>query len=1467
MSREASLNPIFLMGKTSTSSLYHSFYLIDIEDKNELRIHFRFPKTRRDIEDVESGVKYFLSELDLLNEDNFGSFVVTTSDGSRFFASYRGSSKRLFVAVSIFPLMTFTRSVFTLLKQESLSTLPQVMSTLCEFPIIDTPGARYEVKLSGGTIPLQFNRLGMVDDFDMYTIALRLLSPQMMVDAWECLMLEYKVLVLSSCKEVIPPCCEFLRRMVSPLVVVNTYVPLLPSSLLNAIEAPFPYLVGAQTDEVLANFIDLTDTAVIYLDEQRVQLPQNEMTPPHEMAPKQLKCSLMKQISDVMLKGLSNWVSRPCDNDDKVSTIASPAMTSSCSNHPMSANIQINSAVKIYEIFLWQNLSLLGARHCDVRAFFRQCERPFYKGPNGEPAPSKDAAFRLNVPKHRGADGRVSSMGFSCRSGVYCGCMQLLNERKDIDILQFLPCWVELDKERLAVHEFADEMPLISVLAKNIMAVSPSAAEPEGHVFDLHVGSQMTYRFAATDPDSRREWIRVIEKMTTKSPPSPAPHLISPTPRTDSSGDLFSNSSIKSNHVPVDIPLDNSQDSSTVSDDDQISAFRMHVGHTQMVSYYKSSTDFEEYESVLTGPGHRLGSSTFLTSGEIVKNEDEALTEIPTPRLSLQTRKSSSHLRESDTELCSPLFLKDLVNIWKLFISNEVSEKELSTEIANMSTATAKSNSTLWLRQSADYLKASYLFLGKKSRDYKSQKECLKVSANAIQDGRNLENAEKEKSFLTNLFFKSNAKEDQKKDTAGSSSRKAASSMIKTELNLRNAASEIIQRLAASHRQCEADLRKMLVSEKMTCTANIIDCNALMLMTGGHDVTWDSISLDIKAVCDGTVTGQSKSWQETTDAWIDLFADVSICDDNGVCLTDLRSNIKTSIKEEIEQRRLPHGMSESDYDSNGDSVDECNGDDEVPTTTGNGVTNDDSSASVFPSHILVPLLQSMDGYSCRQSKNNYSAVDQRNLLATYGKGSLMDQRRLMRCLVAVFLDHVEKDDLVEKERQVEEERRESNVTRGDEEVPFARRLSHPLEFPDIPFEVTTPPPPPLPKQSKCGRIVSYVIVKEFLFWAVGINDIIGLQAVRLISELILTQLTTRMAERITEQSLALEIPSTAGEFEREVAYGIYSRKRVSISNMQPTFIWAHNTPDGGASSGGVVRDKSSQNVLNEIVLCKNTAVKACELSIQLLSSLREILRAADACGTLNNERRLQPGNGFSMQLTETQRLEISKSSAFRSFEIQSCQMQMVDINGMDDNSKAVFFCNIFNVMTIHALMGGLPSGTSFYEKYNFMRNTKYNISGMVLSLLEIEHNILRAQTSSPYSIFGPVSIKTSSFSERDPKFKLTLKKAFPLVSFVLFTASVSSPPLTTLWDPSTVKQEMRRSTAQYLQEHIQVDKKNKSILVPEQFRWYWKDFGGAKMKVLNTVIHLCADTAVAAEIADLLKITQKPRIAFVNFDW
>jgi hypothetical protein len=57
-----------------------------------------------------------------------------------------------------------------------------------------------------------------------------------------------------------------------------------------------------------------------------------------------------------------------------------------------------------------------------------------------------------------------------------------------------------------------------------------------------------------------------------------------------------------------------------------------------------------------------------------------------------------------------------------------------------------------------------------------------------------------------------------------------------------------------------------------------------------------------------------------------------------------------------------------------------------------------------------------------------------------------------------------------------------------------------------------------------------------------------------------------------------------------------------------------------------------------------------------------------------------------LQMPESKREKIFASSAFRSFEVQSCQLQMVDVIQLDDNSKTVFFSNIFNVMTGNRIM-------------------------------------------------------------------------------------------------------------------------------------------------------------------------------------
>jgi hypothetical protein len=113
------LHPITLLSRsdTPTSSLYHSFFLVNLVEKTnvadgdfdkEVVTVWRVPDSAPLIDDIEAGVKFFVACIPITNSsDVFGSFVITTSNGSRFFAAWRGSNSQLFVSVSFFST-TFT---------------------------------------------------------------------------------------------------------------------------------------------------------------------------------------------------------------------------------------------------------------------------------------------------------------------------------------------------------------------------------------------------------------------------------------------------------------------------------------------------------------------------------------------------------------------------------------------------------------------------------------------------------------------------------------------------------------------------------------------------------------------------------------------------------------------------------------------------------------------------------------------------------------------------------------------------------------------------------------------------------------------------------------------------------------------------------------------------------------------------------------------------------------------------------------------------------------------------------------------------------------------------------------------------------------------------------------------------------------------------------------------------------------
>jgi hypothetical protein len=78
---------------------------------------------------------------------------------------------------------------------------------------------------------------------------------------------------------------------------------------------------------------------------------------------------------------------------------------------------------------------------------------------------------------------------------------------------------------------------------------------------------------------------------------------------------------------------------------------------------------------------------------------------------------------------------------------------------------------------------------------------------------------------------------------------------------------------------------------------------------------------------------------------------------------------------------------------------------------------------------------------------------------------------------------------------------------------------------------------------------------------------------------------------------------------------------------------------------------------------------------------------------------------------------------------------MVDLLSLDDNSRIVFFSNIYNVIVVHAIISRGYNGTGFYDKCNFLRMAKYNISGQIFNLLEVTcPPLLLHSPSSPHPL-------------------------------------------------------------------------------------------------------------------------------------
>jgi len=95
------------------------------------------------------------------------------------------------------------------------------------------------------------------------------------------------------------------------------------------------------------------------------------------------------------------------------------------------------------------------------------------------------------------------------------------------------------------------------------------------------------------------------------------------------------------------------------------------------------------------------------------------------------------------------------------------------------------------------------------------------------------------------------------------------------------------------------------------------------------------------------------------------------------------------------------------------------------------------------------------------------------------------------------------------------------------------------------------------------------------------------------------------------------------------------------------------------------------------------------------------------------------------------------------------ELQRGEVWDMSREEKLAFFINLYNMMTIHAiLVWGHPSGT--VERRKLFGDFKYVIGGFTYSLSAIQNGILRANQRQPYTLMKPFSAKDKRLRVRYP---------------------------------------------------------------------------------------------------------------------
>jgi hypothetical protein len=170
-------------------------------------------------------------------------------------------------------------------------------------------------------------------------------------------------------------------------------------------------------------------------------------------------------------------------------------------------------------------------------------------------------------------------------------------------------------------------------------------------------------------------------------------------------------------------------------------------------------------------------------------------------------------------------------------------------------------------------------------------------------------------------------------------------------------------------------------------------------------------------------------------------------------------------------------------------------------------------------------------------------------------------------------------------------------------------------------------------------------------------------------------------------------------------------------------------------------------------------------------------------------------------------------------------LQVLEISHLTERERAAFFLNLYHLMVLHAsLINGPPQSWASWQAFF---NTSYLLSFDIVSILEVEHNLIRGAMSRPSPLLSKIGAPNTNF----PGMALT-QRDFRL-NFCINNSSHSLPATVPIYKVDTLDRVLDEYTSRMLAETVEIDVQRRTVTLPKVCSWFPGDFvprrGGASV--------------------------------------